>query len=371
MIYKLTWENNLVAVGIAQAVLFVLATMEIYVLAILVLKHTWMAFLIGLIVGTNIILISYIKPIMAEGLSLWLVSTLALAVVYYVRTVRIRAFWLIVLCLIALIFTRPEWLYFPVLLFAFLLLAALRRAAGRRFLLNALLALVCIYGLVAAYIVVNAEMNQYPGLSMVENYNWLGKILQFNMQDEAPRQYAQESRQIDVLNAHRNRSPYYVLQYMPTLAKDHAQPAGEFARTIILHHPVEFFVDTIPTILPSLTHFYDAQPIEPNAPFHLSISLLLSFDRLLYRANALFLLCIPLWLCLFCWRKLRSLPLVMQMGAIILLAFYALMITDLGGYKYEDYMRVHIVFDPLLIFAVWGSVFLGAQLLYRRVVNFN
>jgi hypothetical protein len=73
---------------------------------------------------------------------------------------------------------------------------------------------------------------------------------------------------------------------------------------------------------------------------------------------------------LLCWRKVKSHPLVLEMGAIVLLAFYALTITILGGYKFEDYMRVHIVFDALLIFAVWGSLFLGAQILHRKALRY-
>jgi hypothetical protein len=369
-VYTLNGQNNLMAVSIVQAILFVLATMEIYVLAILVLKHTWMAFLIGVIVGTNVILISYIKPIMSEGLALWLVSTLALAVVYCVRTLRIHAFWLIVLCLIPLVFTRPEWVYLPVPLFAYLLLVALRRGSVRRVLFNALLGLTCIYALVAVYIGVNTQRNHYPGLTAIENFNWLGKVLQYNMQDEVPPQLAQYGHQLDILVRETNLSPYVVLRRMPAFSKDDAQPAGNFARTIVLHHPVEFFVKSLPLFLPSLTHYYDTRSKEPSGPFSGFLASLTSFDRILYRANAFFLLCVPLWMFLLCWRKVKSHPLVLEMGAIVLLAFYALTITILGGYKFEDYMRVHIVFDALLIFAVWGSLFLGAQILHRKALRY-
>jgi hypothetical protein len=365
-VYLLAGQRNLVAVGIAQALLFVLATLEIYVLALLILKHTWMAFLIGLIVGTNVILLSYIKPIMTEGLSLWLVTSLALAVVYFIRTLRIRAFWLIVVCVVPVLFTRPEWVYLPVLLFAYLLLVAWRRGSARRVVFNALPALFCIYALVAAYIGINTLRNQYPGLTAIENFNWLGKVLQYNMQDETAPQYAQYSRRLDILVAETNRSPYVVLRHMPDLSKDNAQPAGNFARTIILHHPFEFLAKSVPVFLPSLTHYYDVRWREPSGPFSVPLALMRAFDRILYRANAFFLLCVLFWPLLLCWRKRRSHPLILEMGAIILLAFYALVITNLGGYKFEDYMRVHIVFDTLLIFVVWGSFFLGAHFLVQR-----
>ena len=186
LVYSFAGYRNWMAISATQDVLFVLATMEIYVLAILVLKRTWMAILIGLIVGTNVILLSYVKPIMSEGLALWLLTTLALAVVYFIRTLRIQALWLVVVCMVPLMFTRPEWLYLPVPLFGYLLLVTVRRGSFRRVLLNALIALICIYGLVGSYIGVNTLVNHYPGLTAIENFNLMGKVLQYNMQDEAP-----------------------------------------------------------------------------------------------------------------------------------------------------------------------------------------
>lgn len=51
------------------------------------------------------------------------------------------------------------------------------------------------------------------------------------------------------------------------------------------------------------------------------------------------------------------------MGAIILLALYGLAITSLGSY--EDYMRFHISFDPLLIVIVWGNLHVGSSLIVK------
>ena len=368
-VYAFAGYHNWMAVSAAQDVLFVLATMEIYVLAILVFKRTWMAFLIGLIVGTNVVLISYVKPIMSEGLALWLLTTLALALVYYVRTLRLHAFWLVVVCLVLLVFTRPEWLYLPVPLFAFVLLVAVRRGvhwrSGLVVLLNVVVALTCIYTLVGIYIQINTRQHNYPGLTAVENFNPVSKSNRPGGQDEAPPQYAQISHQLDILVV-KDRDPYHILPYVPALAKDDSLPAGTMARAIILHHPVEFLVKSLPLFPPSLTSYYDS--IRPNihGPFDEPLALMKSFDRILYQANVFFLLCIPLWLVLFCGRRLRTQQLPLEMGAIVLLASYALIITTLGGYRPDDYMRVHIVFDPLLIFVVWGSIFLGARSLWRQ-----
>ncbi len=368
--YALYGRGNLMAVSIAQGVLFVLATMEVYVLAILVLKRTWMAFLIGLIVGTNVILLAYVKPIMSEGLALWLLTTLALAIVYYVRSLRKHALWIVVVCLVPLLFTRPEWLYLPVPLFAYFLLVAARRRvrwrSGLLIVLNVLIALTCIYLLVGSYITINTRENHYSGLTGIENFNLMGKVLQYDMQDEAPPQYAQITHQLDILVVRVDRDPYHILHLIPALAKDDYLPAGKLAETIILHHPVEFLIKSVPLFAPSLTHFYDSKRKNIPGPFDEPLALLKSFDRILYRLNVLFLLCFPGWFLLLCWRKLKSQQLVLEMGAIVLLASYALVITILGGYRLDDYMRVHIVFDPLLIFVVWGSIFLGARLLFLR-----
>ena len=368
--YHIYGPGNLQAASKVQGILFVLATIEIYVLALLVLKRTWMAFIIGLIVGSNVILLSYVKPMMSEGLALWLLTTLTLAVVYYVRTLRLHAFWLVVVCLVPLVFTRPEWLYLPVPLFAFVLLVAVRRGMHWKsclvVLLNAVLALTCIYTLVGYYIYINTQQNGYPGLTAVENFNLMGKVLQYNMQDEAPPQYAQISHQLDIQVVKVDRDPYRILPHVPALTKDYFLPAGTMARTIILHHPVEFLVKSLPLFPPSLTRYYDStRPYIPG-PFDEPLALMKSFDRILYRANVFFLLCIPLWLVLFCWRRWRYQQLPLEMGAIVLLAGYALIITTLGAYTIGDYVRTHIVFDPLLIFVVWGSLFLGARLLWRR-----
>src|SRR6266702_5148133 len=111
--YTLTSQGNMVAVSVVQAILFVLATLELYILAVLLLRRAWIAFLIGLLVGTNLTLLSYVKPIMSEALALWLLVSLALAVVYFLHTLQVRIPWLVTLCTLLLLMTRPEWSYLP------------------------------------------------------------------------------------------------------------------------------------------------------------------------------------------------------------------------------------------------------------------
>lgn len=357
LIYVLTGQGNLMAVSIVQGALFVLTALEFYLLAILLFKRGWLALLLSLLVGSNLILLSYSKPIMTEGLSLWLLTTILLLAIYFLKTKSMRVFWLVTACLLLLLFTRPEWVFLPILLYAYLLIAAVRQGLGRRFLPRVLLTLAFIYALLGGYATVNAIHSGFFGLSFIENMNLLGKVLQYNMQDEAPPQYQHISATLDTFVAKGERSPYYILSREPELARDFARPAGEFARTIILRHPAEFLLKSVPYFFSSLTAYYPTPRSSLSGPFDDFLTWLLSLHRWLYASNALFPYCAFAWLFLLCWRRTRQKALIQEMGLIVLVALYALSITTLGGYYEHDYMRVHIIFQPLIILTIWGVVF--------------
>ncbi|MBE3560742.1 MAG: hypothetical protein IMW89_16205 [Ktedonobacteraceae bacterium] len=371
LVYTLTGRNSLTAVGIAQAALFVVATLEIYILASWLLRRAWMAFFVALLVGTNLVILSYVKPIMSEGLALLELTTLALAVVAFLRVRSRRRFWLIVACMLLLLLTRPEWVYLPVPLLAYLLLATARKGEKSAFPLwrEALLALALLYGVVGIYIAVNALTNHYTGMTAIENFNWMGKVLQYNMLDKAPPEYAVVSQKLAYYVKHIDGDPYHVLPQVPELAQDNFSPAGRLARSIILHHPFEFLLKSVPYFFASLTCYYDIYPVAMSGPYGVLLSYIKTVYRLLYNINILFPFCALTWLVLFCWRYTKSRQVVLEMGALVLLILYALIITTLGGYRLDDYMRVHTVFHPLLILVIWSSLLMEIEVLARKVVQ--
>jgi len=304
--YAFAGNGNLSAVSIVQAGLFVLTTLEIYCIAVLLLRRACLAFLIGLLIGTDIVILSYIKPIMSEGLAMWLVTTLVLVMLYFMRTLRVKHFWLVVLCYLPLLFTRPEWEYIPVPLFAYLLLVAAQRGVWRHLLRHMLLALVLIYGLVGIYISINAVTNNYRGFTAIENFNLMGKVLQYHIWNEASPQYAQDSHQLSICVAHIDTDPYHVLPCVPSLSRNDNARAGAFARDIILHHPVEFFLKSVQAFFPSLTTFYDNYPSKSPGNYEWTIGWLKVVQRWLYNVNALFTPCAIAWLILLLWRKTRK-----------------------------------------------------------------
>lgn len=362
LVYALAGHGNLAAVSAAQAFLFVLMTLEVYAIALLLLHRAWAAFLIGLMVGTNLILLSYAKPIMTEGFAAFLLTSLALTTLYYIRTLSLGALLSVTACLLLLLFTRPEWLFVPIPLYAYLLLVTLR-CGNRRYLrvygISVLLSLVLISDCVSAYIMRNGVQNHYQGFTGIENYNELGKILQYNMQDEAPPQEQAISRALDRCIARIDRDPYHVLPCVPALTDKYRYdvPAGAFARSIILRHPGEFLLKSLPLFFTSLIDYYPVT-YHTGIPASPLVAGLQALYRALYWLNACFWLIALAWLVLLCWRRTGRRQEVLAMGMLVLLVGYGVIVTTLGGYRPDDYMRVHIVFDPLLIVLFWASLFL-------------
>ena len=353
--YAVAGQGNLMAVSIVQGALFVLTALEFYILTALILKRGWLAFLISLFVSTNLILLSYSKPIMTEGLSLWLLTTLVLCAVYFAKTLQVRMLWLLSICMLLLCFTRPEWLYFPILLYAYLFFLVIPRKDRRRLLPPILVSVVAIYALLGSYIAVNALHNGFIGLSYVEDRNLLGKILQYNMQDEAPAQYQYISRILDTFVAVGNRSPYQILHAAPEIAHNFTA----FAIAIIVHHPGEFLLKSIPYTFSSLTYYFPAPQNPVPGLFYQPLTWLLSIHRVLYAGNVLLLPCALVWILLLCWRRTRSASFVRNMGLVVLITLYELFITTLGGYFDYDYTRFHTVFTPLIILTIWSLLFMS------------
>jgi hypothetical protein len=362
LIYVLAGRGNLAVVSAVQAALFVLMALEVYAIALLLLRRAWAAFLVGLLVGTNLILLSYAKPIMTEGLAAFLLTSLALAALCYIRTLHLGALCGMTACLFLLIFTRPEWLYVPIPLYAYLLLVTLWRGNRhhlRVYSIAVLLSLVLISGCVGAYIVRNGVQNHYQGFTGIENYNELGKILQYNMQDEAPPQDQAIGRRLDSCIARIDRDPYHVLPCVPALTDKYRSdvPAGTFARSIILRHPGEFLLKSLPLFFTSLIDYYPVTYHTGIPPTPL-VAWLQTLHRALYWLNACFPLVALAWLALLCWRHTSRRQEVLAMGMLVLLAGYGVIVTTLGAYRPDDYMRVHIVFDPLLIVLFWATLLL-------------
>ena len=358
-------QGNLLAVSITQGVLFVLAVGEVYIITCLLTRRAWMGLVVGLLVGANISLLSYVKPILSEGFSLWFVTSLALALLLFLRTWRIRYFWLAAAFLLIASMTRAEWVYGPVLLLAFLLLIAARHGRFRRLAPHVLGAALLIYAVLGLYIYENAAVNGFAGVTVVQRANLLGKVLQYDMQGEAPPQYAALAREADAYQATGAIDPYGFADLHPEVSANNWALANDYATAIVEQHPFEFVLKTVPIFLVSSNEAFLRSAITSQGPFSTPLFALqrLSLSTItLYRFFPLFAL---FWLVLLFWRRTARQGIVEMMGALSLVGLYELVLISFGGYS--DYSRLHIAFDPLMLVVICASLLLALPLLAQQI----
>lgn len=370
LVFAVVGQGNLAAVGIAQAVLFVLAAIELYVILCMILRSGALALLVAALVGANIQLLYQAKAILSEGLSLFLLTTLALAIAVYLRHPRVRSLWMVAGSLLALFLTRPEWVYLPIPLFAFLLLLTWRQGLWRRLLPHALAATLVLYGVVGLYIHANATQYQCPTLTYIGNINLLGKVMQYRMQGEAPAQYAGFSRVVEGYAAGGGTDPWQIIQtrYAPLYPNCYAL-FRDYSTAIIVRHPLEYLTSSLHIARETLTEVAPVSPVLPQGAVASPLLALNAISETIIRSLIVFPVLALLWWMLLTVRRTRDSLAVQMMAALALLAFYGLALTSLGGYIY--YSRLRTPYAPLLIAVVWGSLALGIRLgvcwLYMRL----
>jgi hypothetical protein len=360
LLFLATGRGNLPMVSIAQAVLYVLALLELYVALCLMLRRGWVAALIVAPIAINTHLLSYVRPVLSEGLALFLIATLALAFVLLLRWSDPRVFWGMTLALLALVLTRPEWTYLPIPLYACLLILAARRGQLRRFLLSTALALTVLYGTLGGYVILNRTRNSCDCLTYISNVNLLGKVMQYRMVREAPPQYQAVTQLVERHVARGDVDPWNVIREdYPPLHRDHFALAGEYSADIIRAHPVEFVAKSGPVVNDTLTTVNPFRPIDAHGPFAtplLAINGVIS--SLMRHGLPLFPLVGVGWLLWMLWWRRKPSLLAEAMGLFALLGGYGLMLTVFGGYVY--YARLRAPYTPLLLIVIWGSAVLAA-----------
>lgn len=365
LLIALVGTTHLAALSVAQGTLFVAAVVEVYAILCLATQRAWLAAMVAALIGANIHIISYVKPILSEALTLFFTVSVALAVTLCIRWMSVRRLWLVAICLLALFLTRPEWVYLPVPLFGYLLLLAWRRGLLRRLAPQAMLATGVLYGVLGLYIYVNGVQHHFFGVTYVQNINLLGKVMQYGMHDEAPARYADVQRLVDSYMAKGDSDPWDVIRTpYPPIQRDYYARAGEYALAIIKRHPLEYLGHSVLLGRDSLGTIELFRPA-PHTP---------TLDALHWLADSIMLALVWFPLLALVWWALAARPReklagirregAEVMGALALIAFYGLAITTLGGYIY--YGRLHAPFDPLLIVVVWGSVLLAVAALAER-----
>lgn len=364
VVYLVAGQGNLIAVAIAQGVLYVLACLGVYTLALRLTRRAWVAFLVAALLDTNVLLLSYVKPIMSEALALFLVTMLALIVAQHTRAATPRTLWLGAVVLLLLAMTRPEWVYFGVPFFGFLLLVSWRQGKARPHLRHVALALVVFYGVCGLYVVQNSVQYGEQGLSRNQNIDWLGKVMQYHMQNEAPASYAAITAEVNRYLASGDTDPVHVIGHDPALLANNLALAGEYGRAIILHHPIEFTLNTIPVVFQSLRSITPHQPIISANTFAAPLHALAAVASLAQDSTLVFpFLALGWWGWLLLRRRRTFDERTALLCGLTLIAGYGLAVTSL--FVFAQYPRMNTPYDALMLTVVWTSVALAIPRLWQ------
>jgi hypothetical protein len=340
-------RENLLVASLIQGMLFVVAALEVFAIPLVLRAPLWVATLAGLLAATNVFVLGHMKLAISEGLAVPLITTLALVFVLYFRSPSVATVWLLAFVLIVLGFTRIEWLLLalPVLLLTQAARFDLRRAA------HAAVAMCAICCLVGLYVFANARLNGYTGISVVQRINLLGKVLEYQMQDEAPARYARLTAEIDEHLARGDASPY---SFRGTrVSADHWAVAGEYAGATIVSAPLEYATKTVDAAFRGV-YPYNPSQIADDGPFARLLELLEVVHR---AAHSLFVL-FPLLVNALALARRRS-PAAGGMCALGIIGLLHLLAVAAGGYG--DFTRLHVSIDPLReLVLVAGVAALGA-----------
>lgn len=138
---------------------------------------------------------------------------------------------------------------------------------------------------------------------------------------------------------------------------------GAYARTIVERHPLQFLGDSVPVAVGSLYNSYQFGGINRQHRMAKPLTALLSVSAIPFGLFLLFPLCAAWWLLnlvhLAFRRRARHRLRNELLGALILLSLYDLIMTTLGSYN--EYGRLHLGFDPLMLVVVVGSILLFAR----------
>lgn len=362
LFYRVQGGDNLSLISAVQGAFFVVATLEAYVLGLLLFRRPWVAFLIGALAGMDVSQLSFIKPILTESLALFEVMSLVLAVVFFIRRARALTLWIVIVLTLVLFMTRPEWIYLPVPLLAYLMLIAWRRGRLRSLLPHTLAGLVLLYAVLGSYIYVNATQNGLGGVTEIQNIQLVGKVMQYHMQNEAPPEYDSLAQTVNEYVSQGEYNPFAITDNNPQYQLNHYALLGRYATAIIASHPIEFTVDTLPLMVTSVTTYMEPiSTIDPQGPF---ASPLLALERIFIRVvhqwEATCVALALLWL--GAALLIRRIPAkwrrqVEMSGAVALLAGYGVLLGALGSF--DQYSRLHAPFNPLIVMVSWGSLLIG------------
>jgi hypothetical protein len=376
IVFLIFGDGDLRFVSVAQAGLYLIAAIEIYVIVYLIFRRIWIATALALIASVNTYQFSYAKGIIVEGFAMWTVVTLTLAIVLFLRKPSVRLLWFVAGALMLALMTRTEWTYVAVPLFGFLLISTRGLGLGRRLALHALAAAAVFYGALGLYVYANGPQNGYGPFVVIPRIVGVGKVFQYRMQNDAPAKYDEWKTRInDFLGDGKlspqglsDGGPYDFADLYPEWSANFWKLSGEYSRDTILNAPGGYLWHTIKFADAAHKYHWDFGAIHQHRIFAGTLNGLQAVSRQTYKTYRFFPLfaagCLALWLlALFRWTGYHRR--IHMIACLSFLGLYQLFVVTAGGYA--DWPRLYMTLNPTRIIVVFGPALLGLSWLARAV----
>src|ERR1700674_1469793 len=341
-----------------HAVFILGAALVTYFLARAALGHRWMAFLIGVVIATDLLMAGYVRVVMSETLAVTLTLLLLAATLRYMADFKPLYLWVMAGLTVALILTRPEWVLMMAILVPYLLVMARRRGVlSRRLVAQGVASTAVVFMAIGAYCAGNLVVNGYFGLSSFTNVALLGKLMVYGMVPDAPAPY---SSLVPMVESYPSA---WELVLVPPFNDRHSALAGEFARAVIIHEPVRFTQNVLGSAISSAgDHETNFLRIDANGPFGRWLAVLLAISQSRYRAFV-----IPPALALAWAIPGLIVPATNRraqiMGVLGLFVFYDWLTTAAG--TYGEFGRLRMPVNSAGTIIVIGTLFLLVSLALR------
>jgi hypothetical protein len=182
----MTWEKYYIGVILFQVFLSILDSILIYRISNIITNKKSIGLITALMVNLSMSIYGWNFMIMTESLSIFLVTLITFLAIKYFQSPEKAYSIPLIFTLIVAIFTKPFFLFLPILLviiylIKYFLIPDLKYKAHFK---EIALSLILIYGLVLIYSTINFLQNGYFGITSVSNVNCFGKVLQYQLEDK-------------------------------------------------------------------------------------------------------------------------------------------------------------------------------------------
>lgn len=351
----------------------------IYKLTFEIMENRIPAFIVSFLVFISFTIYSWDFIIMSENFAMTEISLILYFLTLFIKRKNIRYFYYLIISLIFALYTKPFFLLLP---FSVLIIIILRYIIVKDFKLNeiakpVLVMFAVFYGSLILYSSLHYVQNGFFGLSSVGNVNFLGKILQYNMEDYGPSNLTKDIKHAEktfenkyMVNGTFPEPWHFVNVY--NWKRNHYKTAGNFAKSIILHHPIEYLWKSV-----KLTSHITLQSPFKDMIAHNKLSEsgeiyfpVLQIKNFTDNINRFYLFIVAgliesLFLLLFANKtvKKRDFCLLMIMTVIL----YHYMIASF--FSYGDYCRLLVPCYPLIYIIIMYYSYKIVKMI-KRVINY-